>query len=144
MSDMRLLIFELRPPVLEKSGLVVALQSRLDSVEARSGFQTKFHTNGEFYLSSDQESELYRIAQEALNNVIKHAHANQVRVQLIGEADCIRLTIEDDGVGFDPETAFQVGGQGFRNIRERAEHIGARCSFESFGQGTKITIEVNN
>jgi signal transduction histidine kinase len=71
MSDMRLLIFELRPPILEKSGLTAALQSRLESVEARAGFETRFETSGTCHLSPAQEGELYRIAQEALNNVIK-------------------------------------------------------------------------
>jgi signal transduction histidine kinase len=144
MSDMRLLIFELRPPILEKSGLAAALQSRLESVEAKSGFETSFETGGIFRLTPAVESELYRIAQEALNNVIKHAHANRVVLRLVGESGSVRLTIEDDGVGFDPLTVENGGGQGFRNMRERAENIGARCSFEStLGQGTKITIEVN-
>jgi signal transduction histidine kinase len=144
MSDMRLMIFELRPPVLEKEGLAAALQIRLESVEARVGFQAQFQTNGEIEFSPEVESGLYGIAQEALNNIMKHAHANQVKIQLIGQAGCIRLTIEDDGVGFDPAVAGQGGGQGLRNIRERAEQIGAGCWFESApGQGTKITIEVN-
>jgi signal transduction histidine kinase len=143
MSDMRLLIFELRPPILEKSGLAAALQSRLESVEAKAGFETSFETGGIYHLSSAQESELYRIAQEALNNVIKHAQANRVTIRLGGESGFVRMTIEDDGVGFDPPTA-ERSGQGFRNMRERAANIGARCLFESVpGQGTKITIEVN-
>jgi signal transduction histidine kinase len=144
MSDMRLLIFELRPPILEKSGLATALQSRLESVEAKAGFETSFETGGSFHLSPAWESELYRIAQEALNNVIKHAQANLVAIRMVAEAGCIRMMIEDDGVGFDPLTVEHGGGQGFRNMRERAANIGARCLFESLpGQGTKITIEVN-
>jgi signal transduction histidine kinase/PAS domain-containing protein len=144
MSDMRLLIFELRPPILEKSGLTAALQSRLESVEAKAGFEARYETSGSFHLSPVQEGELYRIAQEALNNVIKHAQANVVVIRLVEEAGCVRMTIEDDGVGFDPLTIEHRGGQGFRNMQERAANIGARCSFESVpGQGTTITIEVN-
>lgn len=144
MTDMRLLIFELRPPILEKSGLAVALQSRLESVEAKAGFETSFETAGSYHLSPAQESELYRIAQEALNNVIKHAQANRVAIHLIGEAGYVRMTIKDDGVGFDPLTAEHGGGQGFRNMRERAANIDACCTIESVpGQGTTITIEVN-
>ena len=144
MTDMRLLIFELRPPILEKSGLAAALQSRLESVEAKAGFETRFETGGTFHLLPTQESELYRIAQEALNNVIKHAQAKRVTIYLVQESGCVRMTIEDDGVGFDPSTAEHGGGQGFRNMRERSANIGARCSFESIaGQGTKIRIEVN-
>jgi len=144
MSDMRLMIFELRPPILERIGLVAALQSRLDSVEARAGFQASFYSDGAIHLPPEKESELYRISQEALNNVIKHAQANRVSVQLIGENGCVRLIIEDDGIGFDPSNAEHEGGQGFRNMRERATQIGANCAFESVpGHGTKLTIEVN-
>jgi PAS domain S-box-containing protein len=143
MSDMRLMIFELRPPILEKVGLVAALQSRLDAVETRAGFQASFHSAGTFHLPGQQESELYRIVQEALNNVIKHAQATQVNVRVIGEADRVRITVEDDGVGFDVESAEHAGGQGFRNMHERAASIGASCSFDSIpGRGTKVTIEV--
>jgi signal transduction histidine kinase len=144
MADMRLMIFELRPPILEKIGLVAALQSRLDSVESRSGFQAIFQADGEFHFSSEQEGELHRIAQEALNNVIKHAQAGWVKVKLAAEPGIFRMIIEDNGVGFDLTTAEQSGGQGIRNIRERSERLGAVCRIESTpGQGTRIRIEVN-
>jgi signal transduction histidine kinase len=143
MMDMRLLIFELRPPDLEHAGLAASLRSRLETVEFRAGIQAVFHAEGELSLSSAEESELYRIAQEALNNVIKHARASQVKIQLTGEEGCIRLVIEDDGIGFDVE-AEGSGGQGLRNIRERAEKIGATCWIESVpGQGTIVNVEVN-
>jgi len=143
MGDMRLLIFELRPLELEEMGLVASLQSRLDTVESKAGIQVVFHSERELSLSPEAENELYWITQEALNNVIKHAHASQVQVQLMREAGCIRLVIEDDGIGFDPDTAGHSGGQGLRDIRERAEKIGARCWIESApGQGTKVTVEV--
>ncbi len=111
MSDMRLMIFELRPPILEKVGLIVALQSRLDAVETRAGFQASFHSEGKLHLSAQQESELYRIIQEALNNVIKHAQASHVGVQVVGEADWVRITVEDNGVGFELESAENGGGK---------------------------------
>ena len=144
MGDMRLLIFELRPPDLEEAGLLTALKSRLDGVEVKAGIQAVLHSEGELPLSPEEEVELYWIAQEALNNVIKHAHASQVKVQLIGEAACFRMMIEDNGIGFEPVKAARSGGQGIRSIRERAEKIGARCLIESApGQGTTLTIEVN-
>ena len=143
MSDMRLMIFELRPPDLEKVGLAGILQNRIESVEARSGFQASFHTEGEIQLSLEQQTELYRIAQEALHNVAKHAQANRVTISLVGEADCVRLAIEDDGIGFDPVKVEQRGGQGLRNMQERAARIGASFSFKSGpGQGTKIWVEL--
>jgi PAS domain S-box-containing protein len=143
MADMRLMIFELRPPIIEREGLAAALQSRLDSVEARAGFQAIFKSEGEVNLSPDEEGELYRIAQEALNNVIKHAHAKLVKVQLDGGDGFVQLTIEDDGIGFEPDTAAQGGGQGIRSIQERAEKLAATCQIQSApNQGTKITVEV--
>ncbi|HJS20155.1 MAG TPA: AAA family ATPase [Anaerolineales bacterium] len=143
-SDMRLLIHELRPVLLEKVGLVNALQGRLQSVEARAGHKISFESEGEVHLSLAQENELYRIAQEALNNILKHAQAKQVWVKLTGAGSRIRLTIEDDGIGFDPSVAEHEGGQGLNNMRERAARIGAICSLEPVpGKGTKITVEVN-
>jgi signal transduction histidine kinase len=113
-------------------------------VESRAGVKAVLNVKGVLDLSQEQESELYRIAQEALNNVVKHAHARHVMVELTSRTDSVRLLIEDDGIGFDPATAEQCGGQGFRNIRERAEIIGAKCSIISEpGRGTQIVIEVN-
>ena len=144
MSDMRLLIFQLRPPQLENEGLAAALQARLEMVEARAGFYARVDLEGEFSLTPEQESELYRIAQEALNNVLKHAQADHVRILLEGIEGGLRMIIEDNGVGFDPELAVEAGGQGLRNIRERAAKIGAVCKFDSApGKGAKICIEVN-
>jgi signal transduction histidine kinase len=112
LADMRLLIFELRPPVIEESGLVAALQTRLDSVESRAGFHTHLEMEGEFQLTQEQESELYRIAQEALNNVLKHAHAEHVVVTLKGEPGRFRMSIEDNGVGFDLKRPSRLAGRG--------------------------------
>jgi signal transduction histidine kinase len=143
MSDMRMMILELRPPVITKDGLAAALQSRLDAVETRAGIQAAFDFQGDFNLTLEEETELYRIAQEALNNVIKHSHAGWVKIRLSQETGYYRMSIEDNGVGFSPGTAAQAGGQGIRNIRERAEKIGATCTIQSAPeQGTKITIEV--
>jgi PAS domain S-box-containing protein len=145
LKEMRLLVYQLRPLALEHEGLIGALQARLDSVEKRAGVEARFLIEGSLGdLPSALEEGLFRIAQEALNNVTKHAQASQVRVRLSEEADRICLVIEDDGIGFDPLMIEHQGGQGFRNMRERAANIGATCLFESMpGQGTKIMIEVN-
>ncbi|RPJ38780.1 MAG: sensor histidine kinase [Chloroflexi bacterium] len=143
LADMRLLIFQLRPPILEEEGLLAALQSRLDSVETRSGIKARLETRGTFTFTPDQEIELYRIALEILNNILKHAQANEVKLHLIGEEGCFRMVIEDNGVGFEPEVAEQAGGQGLRNIRERAAKIGAACAIHSApGKGAKIALEL--
>lgn len=113
-------------------------------VEARPGTKVDLQLDGEFTLSKEFEGELNRIAQEALNNVIKHARTDRVNVLLKGEAGSFMMTIEDNGIGFDPETTEQAEGQGIRSIRERVEKIGARCWIESApGWGAKISIEVN-
>ena len=109
-------------------------------MEAKAGFQADFETAGDLALSPSQEGELYRIAQEALNNIIKHAEANRVTVRLAGEANCMRLTIEDDGVGFDPHTVEHGGGQGFRNMQERAAKMGGpRAADRSGGRPRDAT-----
>jgi signal transduction histidine kinase len=100
---------------------------------------------GSLHLSPRQDGELYRISQEALNNVLKHAQASQVNVQVVAEEGFVRITIEDDGAGFDPTLTEAGGGQGIRNMRERAASIGASCSFESVpGRGTKVTVELKS
>jgi signal transduction histidine kinase len=143
MAEMRLLIYQLRPPLLAQEGLPAALRIRLDSVEARSGLKPHFETKGTFKLTTSQETELFWIAQEILNNILKHAQAKEVQVQLIGEAGRFWMIIEDDGQGFDLEAAEQAGGQGLRNIQERAKKINATCTISSRpGQGSKISIEI--
>ncbi|NOH12309.1 MAG: PAS domain-containing protein [Chloroflexi bacterium] len=144
MLDMRLLIFELRPPVLEEEGLVTALQTRLDAVEARSGVQADLQVHGERRLPLPLETELYRIAQEALTNVVKHARARQVNVSLRVDTAQIRLEIQDDGVGFDTAVGYS-GGMGLRGIQERVEKIGGHLLVQSTpGQGTILRITVNS
>ena len=107
---MRLLIFQLHPPVLEAEGLVAALQARLAAVEGRAGLQTEFRVEGERRLPIAIEAELFWIAQEALNNVRKHAAAQHVTVHLHFTAATICLEVLDDGVGFDPEQCPPKGG----------------------------------
>jgi signal transduction histidine kinase/ligand-binding sensor protein len=143
MHDMRLLIFELHPPALEQEGLVAALQVRLAAVEARAGLQTELDVEGERRLPIVIEQELYRIAQEALNNVMKHARAQHVIVRLEFTDTTIRLQVRDDGIGFDPLTARNAGGVGLRSIEERAAKVGGQVTLESSpGAGTTVTVEI--
>jgi signal transduction histidine kinase len=145
MRDMRLLIFQLHPPVLEAEGLVAALQARLAAVEGRAGLQTEFRVEGERRLPIAIEEELYWIAQEALNNVRKHAAARRVTVHLHFTAATISLEVSDDGVGFDPQAvrAEGRGGGGLRSIAERAARVGGRLTHESQpGAGTRLRVEV--
>ncbi|HET8562628.1 MAG TPA: GAF domain-containing sensor histidine kinase, partial [Candidatus Binatia bacterium] len=145
LREMRLLIFELRPPALAKIGRAAALQVRLDSVEVRGGMQTELQVEGEQdskRLPRVAEEELYHIAQEALNNILKHANAQHVCVDLrFSETETI-LAIRDDGVGFTP-TAKGHGGLGLASLKERAEKIGASLKIESkSGIGTEVSVVV--
>ena len=143
MLEMRMLLFELRPPLLEEIGLAGALQTRLESVEARVGLPIDFVVEGERQLPSTVEAELYRVALEALNNIVKHAHTNRASVHLTLDEERCRLVIRDDGTGFDPDDASQGGGQGLRSMQERVAQIGGRLDLETApGQGTTITVEV--
>jgi signal transduction histidine kinase len=141
LAEMRLLIFELRPPILEDQGLVAALQVRLEAVEGRSGLRTEFHVEGEGRLPPDVEEGLYRIAREALNNVLKHAQAHSITISLRLEPEAAVLEVADDGMGFDPGLAQDSAGMGLRSMAERAEAIGARFEIESeVGRGTNVVV----
>jgi PAS domain S-box-containing protein len=144
LAELRLLIFELRPPILAKAGLVAALQARLDAVEGRIGtLKTRLDAPKRLALPPAIEEAFYRIAQEALNNTLKHARARQVTVTLAQDATKTCLQISDDGVGFDPQADNGHGGVGLRGIAERAALIGARLSVTSApDQGTVITVKV--
>jgi signal transduction histidine kinase len=144
LRDMRLLIYELRPADLEAEGLSDALRARLDRVEKRSGLETMFRGEFTSRISRDLEESLYRIAQEALNNVLKHAQASRVEVLLVEEQGTVCLEIIDDGVGFNVEDLEIIGGLGIDGIHERAARIGGKLSIESHpGQGTCVKVEVN-
>ena len=143
MRDMRLLIFQLHPPVLETEGLVAALQARLAAVEGRAGLQTEFRVEGERRLPIAIESDLYWIAQEALNNVRKHAAAQHVAVHLHFTAGFIILQVLDDGVGFDPQAMPDGERGGLRTIAERAARMGGILTYDSTpGEGTRVQVEV--
>ena len=144
MLDMRLLIFELHPPVLEKEGLTAAVQTRLETVEARSGLQTSFHVEGnELRLPLPVEEELYRIVQESLNNAVKHARAQQVTVVFRYEDRRFSLEVRDNGRGFDPAAGRQSGGMGLRSIEERVQRIGGQLLIESTpDKGTTLKVEI--
>jgi PAS domain S-box-containing protein len=146
LREMRLLIFELRPLALEKIGLVAALQTRLEAVEGRGGMQTELQVEGApnaERLPFAVQEELYHIAQEALNNVLKHAHAQRVRVHLQFSDTVTCLEVWDDGVGFESERARERGGLGLRGMEERGQRIGGQLHIESaLGKGTRVSIKV--
>ena len=145
LKEMRLLIYELHPIALEQRGLVGALQQRIDAVEKRSGMEVRLLAAKEFQLPPAQERELYGMAQEALNNSLKHSGGQQIAIHLqvfeIPESTSRQYVMEiiDNGQGFDPENLPQ-GGLGLTSLRERAGRVGAELQIESSQNGTRIRV----
>jgi signal transduction histidine kinase len=144
LQEMRLLIFELRPPVLDEEGLVAAIKSRLGAVEERSGQHTELNADGDLHLSPELEANLYRIVQESLNNVLKHAGAQEVMISLTQMGDFVTLEVIDDGSGFDVDSSQSLSGLGLQGMRERVSQMGGTLKVQSKpGEGTRVKVEVN-
>ena len=147
LQEIRLMIFELRPPILQAEGLPAALLARLATVERRSGIRTRVEVEDFGRLPAAVENGLYRIAQEALNNVLKHAQAREVTLVLRRENDRVYLEVVDDGIGFEPDllspTSSVHGGLGLHSMTERASQMGGEIQVHSEpGKGTRICVEV--
>lgn len=138
LAEMRALIFELRPDALAQEGLVSALGKRAAALHSRYGIDVETDLGQEPQLSLEAKEALYRVAQEALNNVIKHARAHRVVVQLVEDGEGILLLVEDDGIGFEPQGE-HPGHMGMQTMRERMEEIGGTLSIESVpGHGSRL------
>jgi signal transduction histidine kinase len=140
MAEMRALLFELRPESLATEGLVVALTKQAAVLRLRHELVVDSVLCEEPDVSLDTKEALYRIAQEALHNIVKHAQARTVAVHLACEADSIALSVRDDGVGFDPSALFP-GHLGQHSMRERAAQLGGSITVTSTpGAGTCIRV----
>lgn len=133
LTEMRALIYELRPAALEGEGLITALRKLAGAIQARHGLPVEVRQFGVQHLTPAQEEALYRIAQEALYNVIKHAQASRAEVELHLADNEIRLIVMDNGIGMQAQAArpgqikpLGSGGLGFSTMRERAEQLGGR------------------
>lgn len=129
-AEMRALIFELRPESLEVEGLLPALVRMAEALQARHDLQIQTSFEAEPDLSVAHKEVLYRVAQEALNNVVKHARANRATVALAVVKGDVVLEITDDGVGFDPQGDYP-GHLGLQSMRERMEEAGGALQVES-------------
>jgi PAS domain S-box-containing protein len=145
-QDVDHLVWELRPTALDDLGLRAALANYIQDWSLRAGVRADLHTTGlsSARLTSEVETTLYRIAQEALNNIAKHARAENVDVILERRPDYVSLIIEDDGVGFDqPAPGTQRQGFGLLGMQERAALVGATVQIESAaGEGTTIIVRM--
>jgi signal transduction histidine kinase len=140
LREMRLLIHQLRPPVLKDVGLIGALQRRLEMVEQRLGIATRIAAKGDLAkLPHIVEEQLFAIGQEALNNALRHAGAGAVEVGIELTDSYVTLVVHDDGRGFNP--AEQPSGMGLITMRERAAAIGGRLEINTaLWQGTTVEV----
>jgi signal transduction histidine kinase len=142
LKEMRLLLYELRPSILEQEGLVRALSIRLDTVERRVGIKVQFQADEFVRLSKHVEGELYRIAIEALNNALKHAEASLVSIHLASTSHQVELAVTDNGRGFNLDEVGE-GRMGLKSMHERAEKLGGWLTITSApGAGTKLVVTV--
>ncbi len=142
-KEMRLFLYEMQPVDLEKEGLVSVLHHRLAAVEGRADIKARLLADENISLSKDKEITLYFIAQEALNNVLRHAHAKSVSVTLKQGRQNVILEILDDGRGFDPKRV-DGGGWGLKNMKERVSQVDGTLKISSKPEeGTKITVTVS-
>jgi signal transduction histidine kinase len=143
-QNLRRLMTELRPPVLDERGLEVALRDHVLAFSRQTGVQASFDAHLPGRLSQELETVLYRIAQEALHNAGKHARAGNVRVKLTDDGTTAVLSVIDDGAGFDvvrPSELVRQGHYGLAGMRERAAIAGGRLELRSaLGEGTTVQV----
>ncbi len=142
LAEMRALIFELRPESLEIEGLVAALTKQVAVLRTRYKLNVEADLGEEPDLSMEMKHALYRIAQEALHNIVKHARASVVVLQLARQANEIILQVRDNGRGFDQAGHFP-GHLGLRSMHERVSKMGGTLTIESVpGQGTCVGVRM--
>jgi signal transduction histidine kinase len=138
MTEMSALIFELRPESLQTEGIVAAIGKQAAALEARHGIEVEADLRDEPRAPLEAKEALYRIVQEALHSIVKHARAKGVRIKMECGSEDITLEISDDGAGFDPAGDFP-GHLGLRSMRERALRLGGTLEVDSArGKGTRI------
>jgi signal transduction histidine kinase len=145
LAEMRALIFQLRPPALRDQGLVAAVQHHAQHLAHREGLRIELNVIGDERHVRGIEQPLFRIVQEALNNIVKHAAARNVQILLELNAEHVRIRITDDGKGFDPQAPLSGEGRhfGLLGMRERALELGGSFTVNSQpGAGTEVEVVV--
>lgn len=145
--EVRTMLFTLRPVVLETQGLAAALEQYADRLCQTEGLNVEVDAGSyDGQLSKEAENVVFAVVEEAVGNAKKHANADQIRVRLRVDSHLFTVEIQDDGSGFDVETAQrrrETGHMGLLNMEERAELVGGRCSFQSQpGAGTIVRVDI--
>lgn len=145
-SQLRQYSHELRPTILDDLGLAPALQYLAKAISARSALPIRISATAKGRYSPTIEIALYRVLQEALNNVVKHARASSVSVDIQEQSNLLVCKVQDDGIGFNPSLAQKAGrrtGLGLISMKERVNSIGGRLDFDSSTcRGTSLVIQV--
>jgi signal transduction histidine kinase len=132
LDELRALVFELRPPDLERDGLAGALRKHVELLRRLGQGEIELLVDGEPPADTERDGDVLRIAQEALQNALKHAQASRIAVRLEGERGGVLLEVADDGVGFDPQaTAARSRRLGLTSMAERARRIGGTLEIRS-------------
>ncbi len=145
LDEVRSIVFELRPADLAADGLVQTLVKHTEVLSRVFGQDIAVSVTSEKRLDAGVELELFRIAQEALSNALKHAQASRIDVDVDLENHPVRLEVRDDGVGFDPDSSLvRARHLGLTSMEERANELGARFDLSSApGRGTTVTVELD-
>jgi len=143
-DELRSLVFELRPPDLERDGLAGALRKHVELVRRLQQREIELEVEADPAPEADRDLDVLRIAQEALQNALRHADARRVAVRLRGEDERLLLEVDDDGVGFEPELAgLRSRRLGLTSMEERAQRLGATLRIRSApGAGTTVRLEL--
>jgi len=144
LTETRKAIHSLRATPIEDLGVGLAIRELAQMAAERAGFDLQIDLSGaQGEFSQDWEQCLYRVTQEALENIVKHAAAQQVELKLTRDHGIVRLEVRDDGIGFDPDDVDQAGHYGLQGICERSELVGGRVEIESEpGKGTLVRLEL--
>ncbi len=148
LRQVRNLSLDLRPSVLDDLGLAASVRSHLDRTSRRAGFVGSFAADPpEIRLLPEIETECFRVVQEALTNVVRHAGARRVEVTLFRRGDLLELVVQDDGAGFDVAAArrraARGGSLGLLGMQERAALLGGAITIEAVpGRGTKVHLRI--
>jgi signal transduction histidine kinase len=144
-QEVRKISHNMMPGTLLKFGLVPAIQDICDKIQNTNQIKIEFNTMNvdDMRLEEHVEITIFRLIQEGLNNIVKHAGATDVIIQLLKDDNELHLVIEDNGIGFDVDTAWENGGMGVRNLESRIQYLNGKLEIRSYiGEGTTLTIYI--